>query len=183
MKKALNIVSWVAGIVAIVYAVCNLAGIFLKIPVFYGTYAFGAIGFGKLMPLPGKMVLVAIIIYSLASLIYVIVASRRFIGIAKPQVGKKTIGMVGCISSLVFGLIFIILSFMGMNAFDEEEYNVASSIWLVIFILLVLAYAFVMVAQILIKKQESAEVAAPAAGAVAGSEAAAEVKSDETVNG
>ncbi len=182
MKKALNIVSWVAGIVAIIYAVCNLFGIILKIPVFYGTYAFGAVGFGKLMSDP-VMVLAAVTIYSLASLIYVIVASRRFIAIAKPKVGKKTVGMAGCISSLVFGLIFIIFSFIGMNTFEEDEYNVAASIWLVVFILLVLTYAFIMVAQILIKKQEPAEVAAPAAGAVAGSEAAAEVKSDETVNG
>ena len=78
MKKALKIVSWVAGIAAIVYAVCNLFGIILKLPIFYGTYAFGAIGFGKLMT-DSEMVLVAVIIYSLASLIYMVVASRRFI--------------------------------------------------------------------------------------------------------
>lgn len=182
MKKALKIVSWVAGIVAIVYAVCNLFGIILKLPIFYGTYAFGAIGFGKLMS-DSEMVFVAVIIYSLASLVYMVVASRRFIGIAKPKAGKKTVGMAGCISALVFGLIFIIFSFMGMNAFEEDVYNVASTIWLVIFILLVLAYAFVMVAQILIKKEEPAEVAAPAANVTANAEAATEVKSDETKNG
>lgn len=72
---------------------------------------------------------------------------------------------------------------MGMSAFEEDVYNVASTIWLVIFILLVLAYAFVMVAQILIKKEEPAEVAAPAANVTANAEAATEVKSDETKNG